>query len=293
MAKAEIDPLVELGFTRLESEVYTYLLGTPRATGYAVAKGIRKPTANTYKALESLYRKGAIIIDDGESKACRAVHPDELLEGIRRRLTGSIDRAKTGLRGLVKGPGDNRIYQLQTVEQVFSRYRAMLSECAHIALLDFFPFVVDELRDDMISAAKRGVRVILRLYEPSKLPGVGAIVAPESKRILKVWPGCWANGVVDGQEYLLSYFSKDAHEVYQAVWSNNHFLSWIYYDALVNEITFSALRQGINDGMNLSQCKTILKEYQHMFSVTSQPYKGASSFLASNPHLIYRKRNEK
>ncbi|MDH4157715.1 MAG: hypothetical protein OEW00_10620 [candidate division Zixibacteria bacterium] len=169
----------------------------------------------------------------------------------------------------------------------------MLSGCEHIALLDFFPFAIDELRNDVISAAKRGAHIVVRLYKPARLPGVHAIVAPESSRILEVWPGHWANGVVDGQEYLLAYFSKDTREVYQVIWSNNYFLSWIYFDALVNEIILSGLRQGINDGLQTSQLKTILKEYRRLFKVTSQPYEGVSSFLASNSHLTYQKRYEK
>ncbi|MDO8629132.1 MAG: helix-turn-helix domain-containing protein, partial [Phycisphaerales bacterium] len=70
-----IQTLVPLGFTPLEGEVYAILVAESPATGYRVAQAIGKPVANTYKAIESLERKGAIVVDDGESRLCRAVPP--------------------------------------------------------------------------------------------------------------------------------------------------------------------------------------------------------------------------
>ena len=46
-----------LGFTELEESVYTYLAQKSSAIGYRVAQPIRKPVANTYKAIESLEEK--------------------------------------------------------------------------------------------------------------------------------------------------------------------------------------------------------------------------------------------
>ena len=65
MAKDAAKLLVEFGFTDLEAEIYLFLLGSSPTTGYRVAKGIRKPAANTYKALQTLATKGAILVEDG------------------------------------------------------------------------------------------------------------------------------------------------------------------------------------------------------------------------------------
>ena len=52
--------LTEMGFTSLEAEIYLFLITTGSETGYAIAKGLNKATANVYKALDSLSAKGAI-----------------------------------------------------------------------------------------------------------------------------------------------------------------------------------------------------------------------------------------
>ena len=67
-----IDDLQELGFTGLEAEVYIHLAQGEASTGYAIARALNKPTANTYKAIAALEAKGAVIVDDGDTRACWA-----------------------------------------------------------------------------------------------------------------------------------------------------------------------------------------------------------------------------
>ncbi|MCP4685861.1 MAG: TrmB family transcriptional regulator, partial [bacterium] len=127
MADLDLAPLVQLGLTRLEAEIYTFLLEKSPATGYGIAKGTGKPTANTYKALESLHNKGAIIVDDSEARLCRAVPTDELLDNFQHRFETVRNQAQTEFRKLKAAPGDSRVYQLKTPEQLVQRYRKMLS----------------------------------------------------------------------------------------------------------------------------------------------------------------------
>src|SRR5688500_1986290 len=56
--------LQDLGFTGLEAEVYAALLEGSPVTAYRVAQQVGKAAANVYKAVESLRRKGAILVDD-------------------------------------------------------------------------------------------------------------------------------------------------------------------------------------------------------------------------------------
>src|SRR5262245_46662348 len=84
MAKKKIQStlllaLQELGLSGSEAAVYAYLLQHSPATGYRVAQAIGKPVANTYKTISSLEEKGAVVIDEGEARACRAVPAEEFL----------------------------------------------------------------------------------------------------------------------------------------------------------------------------------------------------------------------
>ncbi|MFH2035767.1 MAG: helix-turn-helix domain-containing protein [Candidatus Zixiibacteriota bacterium] len=273
--------LIELGFTNLEALIYIFLLENSPATGYGIAKGIGKPAANTYKAIESLHSKGGIIIEDSTTRRCRAVTADELLDNLQHRFMSLKDSARSELKKYKPSPGDKRIYQLQSTEQVLSRYRKMIERASRVAIFDFFPFAVKQLKKEISAAAKRGVQITLKTYESCHIPGIEIIIDPQGKRLIERWPGLWANGVVDGEEYLLAFLTKDGADVIQAVWSNNYFLSWIYYGAIVEELKASALEQAINADKPSSELKKILKKYNKMMLLESTGYKDASKFFES------------
>ncbi|MCP4706232.1 MAG: TrmB family transcriptional regulator [candidate division Zixibacteria bacterium] len=282
MNKIDLQPMIGLGFTNLEAEIYTCLVQHSPATGYKVAKEIGKPVANTYKAIESLHKKGAIIIDNSSTRLCRAVDIDELLDNLKNRVTVFSEQAKNELSKLTSSQTDNKIYQLRSVDQIFARLRNMLSNCKRVAILDLFPNVVEKLRENILEASDRGVKITLKVYEPIGLPGINIEVGTKGKTVVQRWPGTWANGVFDGEEYLLAFISKDLREVYQAVWSNNHYLSWVYYSAIVQELKSTALESAINAKKSNKELRKILSHYSKMEKLKSTGYKNAPHFFENN-----------
>jgi len=81
-----VKALADLGFTNLEAEIYAFLLQESPATGYRIAQAIGKPAANTYKAIQSLEQKGAVIVEAGSSRMCRAI----IFRGVARQIEPGI-----------------------------------------------------------------------------------------------------------------------------------------------------------------------------------------------------------
>src|SRR5438105_11642808 len=121
-----VESLVALGFTALEAEVYIYLLGASPATGYRVAQAIGKPIANTYKAIEALESKGAVIVEHSANRLCRAIPAEELLGQLERRFRDRRSKAARALSELPGSADDDRVYQLRSRDQVYERARSML-----------------------------------------------------------------------------------------------------------------------------------------------------------------------
>ena len=92
--------LAALGFTDLEAAVYVYLVENSPATAYRVAQGIGKPVANTYKAVESLQQKGAVLVDETKTRLCRAVPPDDLLGRLEKTFETRREAAAQALARL-------------------------------------------------------------------------------------------------------------------------------------------------------------------------------------------------
>ena len=162
---------------------------------------------------------------------------------------------------------------------MISRFRKMLAKCQIVAILDFFPYAVDELKDDIIAAAKRGVKITMHIYQPCKLPGVTAFVGDDSSEVVKKWPGQWANGMIDGEEYLQAFLSKDGKNVIQAIWSNNQYLSWIYYDGFIHEVAFSELVNAVEKGASMTGLKKIIKKYLELSTLKSAGYDKIEQFV--------------
>ena len=78
-----------MGLNALEAEVYAQLLKESPLTGYGVAKALGKPAANVYKAIDTLADKGAVIVDEGGTRQCRAVPAQGFPRSPRARLQTS------------------------------------------------------------------------------------------------------------------------------------------------------------------------------------------------------------
>jgi len=231
--------LASLGFSEIEALVYCFLLQESPATGYRVSHAIGKPTANTYKAIAALSQRGALIVDDSASRLCRAVPYQELLERLQSDFDARRRSAEGELSKLRQASGDDRVYQLTSVEQVLERARAMLAAAKRACLLDLFPAAVSLLAGDLEATAKRGVSVVVRAYRSATVKGVTVIVARDGSRVLSVWPGEQLSIAVDGDQFMTALLSKDAKSVHQAIWSNSTFLSCLQYNALHVELVLT------------------------------------------------------
>jgi sugar-specific transcriptional regulator TrmB len=232
-----ITALVNLGFTGLEAEVYTFLLQQSPATGYRVAQAIGKPVANTYKAIESLQRKGAILVDEGGSRQCVAVPSEELL-GVMEQAFRERRRQATKALATLRGSGaDTRVYPLNTPEQVLERAKAMLRRCEQTVLLDLFPGPFSALETDIRKTVAADKTVALQVYEPHEIAGALVVQNPTSEGILDRYPGQWLIVNLDGAETLLAFFSREMSSVLQAVWSGSAFLSHLHHSGMASELT--------------------------------------------------------
>ncbi len=235
------EPLVRLGFTQLEADVYAWLLGEEPATGYRIAQALRKPAPNIYKALESLEEKGAVMADEGRKRRCRPVPPEELLAHLDRQFQGERRKAERALRRLHRREEDGRVYRMRSPSAVMERCRAMIARAREVILVDAFPEPLADLADDLRRAADRKVRVAALTYAPVELDGVELYVNVEGDHVQARWPGHWLNVVVDGSEHLVCLMDADRRHVRQAVWSGSPYLSWVYHSALAGEFGMAAL----------------------------------------------------
>lgn len=256
MPTETLDDLTSLGLTALEAEIYLHLLGANSLSGYAIAKAIGKPTANTYKALGSLHEKGGVILEEGERREFTAVPPAEFLGGLGRGIAERVQRTTRRLLTRSAAPRDDRVYVLRAPEQVIGRFKEMIGSSRAVAIVDAFPWALAALAPELEAAAARGVRVAAKAYEPFEIPGVRIVIDPQAQLTRARWSGEWANGAVDGEQHLLAWLAPRGARVRQAIWSGSAFLTWTYHGGLVHEIVDAFIEHELARGADAATTLT-------------------------------------
>lgn len=241
--KTDTRTLTDLGFSNLEADIYYYLVQSAPVTGYHVARALGKPTANTYQAVESLRRKGAIEVDESGDRLCRAVPPQEFFNTLEREFTAKRMRAERALAGIKAPSADEGIFALQTRAMVLERAHAMIRNSQAIALIDLSPGFVSEFRPTIAETARAGTLVAAKLYQSDRLPRAKVVVDPDGARVMKDWKGDWLNIIADGREFLASFFPSGHEEPAMAYWSPNNLLAWTYHSSLAAEIVLTSLAE--------------------------------------------------
>jgi len=277
-------PLVELGFTALEAEIYTFLVSESPATGYRVAKAIRKPAANTYKALEALERKGAIVVDNAGNRLCRAVPPEEILHNLESRFQEQKAKASRLLASLGRSSSDDRLYQLQSRPQVLERARAMLERARFVGVMDAFPDVVLELRDAVDAAHARGVEIVIKTYRSLGIEGPRVIVRPRGHEILDAIPGELISFNIDGAEHLLAFLKNNGDGVHQAFWTGSAIVSYVLYNGLVNEASQAAAMAELEHETTVERLREVFLGLRHLHPASSRgpAYQNLMEHLGKN-----------
>lgn len=272
MSIKNLNPLTELGFTELESTVYLYLVENSPATPYRVAKAIGKPVANTYKAVEDLRQKGAVLVDETHNRLCQAIPPAELLSKLKEVYLARHEAA-TEILSKLKPSGDReKIFTLTSADQVLDTCKKLMENAENVILADAFPGVVEILRPWLKAAAARGVTTVLQTYGPAEIEGVEVVPYQAAELSLRRWPGQWLIVVVDGAEYLFAYLNDDATVAHQAIWCGSAFLALPQHSNLAIAFRAALLEQLVKDGAPLPEMQQALKRTERWLVLGTRGY---------------------
>ncbi len=261
--------LRNLGFNQLEAEVYVFLLSNPPMTAYRIARHIAKPTANVYKAAEVLARKGAIVLEEGENRVCRAVPVGQFRKRAERDYRAALQSAADALDHLEPPASDERVYRVESATQVFELAREMIGARAKkVVVVDAFPSALDRIVDCVRAAARRGVNVFVEAYRPVEIPKASVVRASVSLTAVEHWRSEQLNVVIDGREHLIALLSRDLDTVYQAVWSNSLYLSCIQHAGRLCEHTLVRMLEAAESGATPEQVLGMLRD--HRFFVSAE-----------------------
>jgi sugar-specific transcriptional regulator TrmB len=258
--RAYTEHLTALGLSEVEADVYVFLLGESPATGYRVSQGTGRTAANTYKAIEALEARGAVMVEEAESRLCRAVPVEELLGALESNFRQHRTAAAEALADVTRDYSDDRVYQLKTPIQIYERCRAILQKAKKVVLIDAFPEPLVELLPYIRAALDRGVRMAVLAYDEIDIPGATVIVHYKAKIVRSRWPAHWINIAADSEEYVNALLTPDRTAVVHAVWSASPFMAHLYHSGLLGELAMSATHGALASGKSAEEVRVTLEQ---------------------------------
>jgi HTH-type transcriptional regulator, sugar sensing transcriptional regulator len=235
-----IQAFATLGFSDVESQTYCELLRTGPSTGYRLAAAIGKAGANIYQALESLLLKGAVMVDNKQTRIYRAVPAAELIEVLEQSFKSKAADALHSLQKIAAPAVDDNLYRLKSVAQVLQRGRAMIAASREIVLFDLFPAPLESFRVELERAAAREVLIAGVTYGEAPALRVDHLHVHSWNSVSEAWPGQQITIVSDAAEYLVALLSSDGASVVHGIWTDSAYLACLQHTGLAAEIQMAA-----------------------------------------------------
>ena len=259
-----IQKLRDIGLNQLEAEVYSLLLSEEPMTAYKVGRLLKKPTANIYKAVEVLFNKGAVIIEEGKNKLCKAVAPKEFIATQQHEFATKIKQAANALTNIKPQVAEEKTYSLDSVNLAIEKAKRMINKAKEIIVVDAFPLSLDAMLPELKSAIKKGVTVLVQCYSEITIKGADVFITQDYNDVISYWQSQQLNLVVDGSESLIALFDKTMTMVYHATWSTNLYLSCITHAGRVCEQTIHKLMAVPDSANKLQEIENILNTQKFM-----------------------------
>lgn len=159
-----IQKLTQLGFSTYEAKAYLALLKKNPAIGYEVSKNAKIPTSKIYETLTSLKNKGIVLSSASEPILYSPIDPDVLLERIQKEFDGKVECLNGLLKKVTAIPDIDITWNLSGRQIVMEKIMAVI-QCAEKELLvSLWPEEAKFVREQLISAENRGVRVITGIF---------------------------------------------------------------------------------------------------------------------------------
>lgn len=230
---SSIKALTDFGLNNLEANVYLALLKEPGITGYRVGKAIGKAVSNVYQALESLTKKGVVILHcEGKDRRYSAVPVIEVISRFKSDLDKKSSNLEEELRDMQAPLVDTSIFKIDNQAQLFSKIEALICQSKSAILLTADPVFIRKLQPQIEQAAARGIKVLVLTFEEMDLKGCEMLKLTAGKN--GAWPGYWIVMDIDGIQHLIAFFEKP-DTLTHAIWCNDQYVSyWIHFGMLAD-----------------------------------------------------------
>lgn len=165
-----IDALMQAGFTKHESMLYVTLCREGELTGYEASKITGIPRSNAYLGLAGLSDKGGAHRISGETARYTAVHPDELVQNLRRKFSAVM---KIILEEIpqVDSIGDSFV-TIKGSQQILDKMKNLINKAQKRVYISISSEQLGSVMGELSEARDRGLKVVIITSEKFEPEGM-------------------------------------------------------------------------------------------------------------------------
>jgi sugar-specific transcriptional regulator TrmB len=279
MNETQITYLMDIGLSKLQSRIYISLLTESRQTGYRIAKTLREPVANTYKALEGLISKGLALMDEsGSNKIYTAVSVSGYLNEIETTFAKKRDLIETELKKIVPAKVQDGIFKIENINQLYEITDRIIKNADGIIAIDSSPLPLKIIKPQLQKIAATGVKVIVKAYQDISIPGCEIVCLKEMRSTIDKKPVQFFNISNPGFEYVTALLNYDNSLIIEAIVSKSKYLSFMTYNGIASEFALTNLLSGIIKNANPLELK---KYWDKMDYIRPDNYSQVADFFKS------------
>lgn len=227
-----IECLMKTGLTRHESELYIALCREGELTGYEAAKITGIPRANAYQALAGLVDKGGAYIVEGSVQHYTAVPVDEYCTNVMYHMKEVIEKIKHDCPA-VRKPSEPYI-TITGFKHIVDKMKNIVNNAKERVYVSLSEKELPYLKEELISAAERGLKVVVIASGSINIPGV--VIHKINKRSGQV------RLITDTSHVLTGEISGSDDDT--CLFSKNRPLVELIKDSLKNEIRLAGMEGG-------------------------------------------------
>ena len=262
--------LRKMGLSDLEAKVYIWLLENKRSTGYKIAVQIGKPVANTYKALRSLEKKGAVVCDNSSNKTYFDTIPvEEFLNKIEKQFIKQRKKIIDEVKKLDVQQEPIGIYELRSAELVYEKAIGMIKTAESSLVIDCFPAPLQVIKKELLNKKGENIPILLKNYCDTRIKGIRQIETIKTDILLDEHLGQWLLMVKDAAESLIAFFDLSGEELLHSVWIKDPFISLVLFNGSTIEFNlYEIFREVYSENDNkIENIKQVIRSYQSIYEL--------------------------
>jgi HTH-type transcriptional regulator, sugar sensing transcriptional regulator len=204
-----IKSLRDLGLSLYESRIYVGLLAHGPQNGNELSRTANVPSSKVYAALDKLAARGIVNqIRRRNGVKHVAIAPDKLVERFRSQYGKAIDYLDQTLPSLAGRQSMPDIIQISSLEAILEHAKTIVDGASNELLVSGWDESIAAIKDDLVAAEARGVRVFAMIYGELDLPLESWLRHSYQETVASRISGHMLTLVADGSNALIVHFPE-------------------------------------------------------------------------------------